>query len=85
MLGLDSSIHIRKNQARRGEQDWGLAARDARGGVLVGCAEREENRFRGVRGQGSDEVDRSLAMKGHTASAEPMASARQEGPLRGCF
>jgi hypothetical protein len=38
----------RKNQARCGEQDWGLAPRDARGGVLVGCAEREENRFRGV-------------------------------------
>jgi hypothetical protein len=38
----------RKNQARRGEQDWGLARRDARGGVLVRCAEREENRFGGV-------------------------------------
>jgi hypothetical protein len=32
-----------------------------------------------------DEVDRSLAMKGHTGSAEPKASARQEGSFRGFF
>jgi hypothetical protein len=38
----------RKNQTRRGEQSWGLARLDARGGVLVRCAEREEDRLRGV-------------------------------------
>jgi hypothetical protein len=32
-----------------------------------------------------DEVDRSWAMNWHPESAEPMASARQEGSLRGFF
>jgi hypothetical protein len=80
-----SKVKDRKNQTGRGEQGWGLAPPSMPGaGCWRAAPSVRRIGYEGYEVKG-DEVDRNLAMKGQTGSAEPMASARQEGSLRSFF